>query len=216
MKKKILSFVFVLALFLPLSALLSACASDVRYIGVLPDEYEADLHVENDNLNYVYDYSVIRRIENIQGQDHLVYYAKYHHKNKETLDEVEEEWLLVWNESVGNWDFYEWNGNNWGLRTNSIDLFYIKDTIAAVRDTATYMTGVEIKKSDLINETDDYLEYEWGGKYPDKLKVSNNVYHVCLKHEYNKKEGIYATEEFTKFVFDESTTPIPHIAEFHF
>lgn len=216
MKKKIFNFVFVLALLLPLSTLLSACVGDVRYIGVLPNVYEADLHVENDNSVYIYDYSSIKRTESIQGQDYLVWYGKYHCKNKNTLSEVEEEWLCIWNETEGNWDFYEWDNNHWGLRTNAIDLFNIKDTFKAVRETATYMTGVKIKKSDLLNETNEYLEYKWGGKYPDKLKVSNNIYHVCLKHEYNDKNGTYATEEFTKFIFDESTTPIPHIEHFSF
>ncbi len=216
MKKKIFSFALVLALLLPLSLLLSACGDDVRYIGVLPETYEADLHVEDDNSIYIHNYSVIRRTENIQGQDYLVYYAQYYQKNKNTLAEVEEEWLCIWNQTAGNWDFYEWDENAWTLKTNAIDLFYIKDTMTAVRETATYMTEVQIKNSDLIKETNEYLEYKWGGKYPDKLKVSNNLYHVCLKHEYNNKDGIYGTEEFTKFIFDESTTAIPHINSFTF
>jgi len=207
MKKKVLSFVLMVMFVFPFSLMLTGCFGEsITYLSVMPEVYEADLTIVNDYDTY--NYSVIKRTETIEGNDYLIIYDKYSTKNYPSLNQ---EWLRIWNNSTQFWDDYLWNE-----QTSKWEKGTVSNVFSEVNYRATYINGVELKKSDLVKETSEYLEYTWGGKYPDALRISNNEYHICLYHAYNNKGKITGYDEFTKFTYNESATPIPHISNFTF
>ncbi len=208
MKKKFLNLFFVLVLMIPLVFLLVGCSvGKVTYTSAMPNIYEADLEIRDADGNLNTQYSVIKRYETVGAQKYLFFYGKY-----EDLEHNRtEEWLGVWNDITAKWSYYRWSADDNEWHSDEVGT-----TFSMVRSVATYMNGVILNKIDLVYELDDYLEYTWGGKYPDTIRISNNVYHVCLYHRYNNKGETIRTEKFTKFIFDDSTTPIPHFQQFNF
>lgn len=210
MKRKNFSLILVLAVLIPLSIILSACSlGTVTYVSYMPTIYEAELFEKKSDDN-TYTYSVIKRYETIGDQEYYVFYGKY----ETTVTNTVEEWFCVWNETDAQWDSYLWSVENEQWVKSAIGT-----TFGEVTRVATYFSsgvGVKLKKTDLVRETDDFLEYNWGGIYADCLRVSKNKYRICLYHGYNDKGVFTSYEKFTKFSYDESTTAIPHFDKFSF
>ena len=210
MKKCFFVFSLLLVVLLPLGLGLSACSvGTVRYLSVMPNVYEAELH-EVDSTGNTYTYSVIKRSETIDGQTYQIFYGKF----SSSVTDNEEEWFCVWNTDKEEWNNYLWSEDDQQWVKGVIGSTFDEVQRAATYASYTNANGVELKKTDLIKKTDEYLEYNWGGKYPDKLRISNNEYHICLYHAYNNEGEITSYDKFRKFTFDESTTAIPHLEKF--
>ena len=189
-----------------MSIVCSACIFGhqmIRYGAMFPDVYEANMTYVSGNttINYV----SIKRAETIDGQNCTVHYLSCTYVQHESTTE----YLLIWKPNATNWDIYYWNTeyNDWRAYTSSTY------DITNFTYNALYMNGVELRKDALVKETSEYLEYTWGHEPADVLRVSNNKYCICLYHGYGGTENVNY-HEFTRFVFDASTTAIPHFAQF--
>jgi len=210
MKKQLFIMGLALVVLLPVISLLSACSvGTVKYVSYLPTVYEAELKIMDSDGNSD-TYKVIKRYETIGEQEYYVFYGKY----KTSVMDNSEEWFCVWNETNAEWDSYQWSKED--KQWNQAAIGNLFDEVTRAATFVSYGDGVELNKTDLVNETDEYLEYNWGGTYADRLKISNNDYHICLYHGYNDNGEFTSYDKFKTFIFDESTTPIPHIDKFSF
>lgn len=190
-----------------LPILLTGCdfKQTFRYICYYPDVYDSEVVIVASDTS-----QTINCIKTSVGESRICYYSSLIRIESSSRESFEEN-LLVWNETVSNWDKYRYDSgsNSWIITTAYLS--YLTDFDRA----AMYCRNVDFRKSDIKNTTPEYISLTWGNGTPDDIRVSNNDYHICLYHSYNGSDVTYY-HEFTRFIFDEVQTPIPHINDFPF
>ena len=212
--------VLVMAMVLVLSnILLAGCFGNKTktYLCAFPESsYEAELTYRS-GTGAISNWTVIHRRETINNEEYLIHYLQYGYQQGET--ERTYNYLGVWDETVEGSD--KWvtyvlnNADEWVLGTEQKDIdnrevygtdkYYFDYYGSDFNRHALEARGYPFRPDRLVEETEDYLEYNEDG---DVYRLSNNIYHICL---YRGGEQGGCNHEFTKFTFNESTMAIPHI-----
>lgn len=198
MKKNYFALALMMVCLITCSICLSACKQMDRYLSVVPtdQDYKATLShdLETDSGHFKQDWKVVRKSANICGEDRNIIYVEYTYTNfindshnfSKTLMYVSEKVLALegtsWQNYTGSF------GDKWsdiyGSYSNSLSFVY---------EFTQDINGRDFPKN-LRNETEDYLEYDFG-RDNEKFRISNNIYHVLLYYNFDyenthvKKQG---------------------------
>ena len=171
----------------------------VRYAFFVPDVYEADaVYTRPDGDKY--SYSFIKRQEAVGETEYSVRYVSERYEGNPDINNFDE-YLVLW--SPDDYRVFEWNsaGNRW-QEISSYSLSHWE---------VDYSVKAELFPKDIVNKTDEYIEFAYGNKStPDIIRLTNDRYNMCIYHKYYGVEDVF---EVTRYVFDKSESPIPHFAD---
>ncbi|MBO4569835.1 MAG: hypothetical protein J5689_01270 [Clostridia bacterium] len=188
-KKKIFSFMVAIICLISCAVGLSGCRKMDRYLAVVPTDisYDATLtyHSEDTNYNYDKEWRVIRKPATICGAERDIIYVEYSYTDNKNNSDSYEEILMYVNETVlvyknDHWEKYT---SSWG---NYWEWEIVYGSMAKGGSFVETLTGKVNGRDfpqDLRNETQEYIEYDFG-RDNEVFRIANNIYHVLLYYNF--------------------------------
>lgn len=199
MRRKFLSIVLALVCIVICSVALTGCGKRMdRYLSVIPtdQEYSATLthHLETSNGNYDHSWEVMRKVENVCGENRTVIYVKYKLVDNRNHDyDYTKELLYTYNQNNQQGYSLSFNSDTEQWQTDSSSFSGWSDIYGSyskpgsfVYEMTSDINGRDFPSSSKV-ETADYLEYDFG-RDNECFRISNNPYHVLLYYSFDYKD----------------------------
>ena len=212
--KNLFKMIISFALVLVCCVLFTGCFRRMdNYLSVVPTDrnYTATMTqtLKTSSGNYTTDWKVIRKTENVCGENMVVIYVEYSSKdNNNHANDFERTLLYVNSKVLGL------SGENWVSYTGSFgdkwsDIYgSMSKPGSFVYELTDRINGRDFPQ-DIKTETQEYIEYDFG-RDNEVFRISNDMYHLLLFYSFDN--GTSSVSQSATFDYSEPQETIPYLS----
>ena len=212
--KNLFKMIISFALVLVCGVLFTGCFRRMdNYLSVVPTDrnYTATMTqtLKTSSGNYTTDWKVIRKTENVCGENMVVIYVEYSSKdNNNHANDFNRTLLYVNSKVLGL------SGENWVSYTGSFgdkwsDIYgSMSKPGSFVYELTDRINGRDFPQ-DIKTETQEYIEYDFG-RDNEVFRISNDMYHLLLFYSFDN--GTSSVSQSATFDYSEPQETIPYLS----
>ena len=212
--KNLFKMIISFALVLVCGVLFTGCFRRMdNYLSVVPTDrnYTATMthNFKTESGNYTTDWKVIRKTENVCGENMVVIYVEYSSKdNNNHANDFNRTLLYVNSKVLGL------SGESWVSYTGSFgdkwsDIYgSMSKPGSFVYELTDRINGRDFPQ-DIKTETQEYIEYDFG-RDNEVFRISNDMYHLLLFYSFDN--GTSSVSQSATFDYSEPQETIPYLS----
>lgn len=212
--KNLFKMIISFALVLVCGVLFTGCFRRMdNYLSVVPTDrnYTATMTqtLKTSSGNYTTDWKVIRKTENVCGENMVVIYVEYSSKdNNNHANDFNRTLLYVNSKVLGL------SGESWVSYTGSFgdkwsDIYgSMSKPGSFVYELTDRINGRDFPQ-DIKTETQEYIEYDFG-RDNEVFRISNDMYHLLLFYSFDN--GTSSVSQSATFDYSEPQETIPYLS----